>query len=30
MTQRYAHLHDDALKKASDIVGELIQEYTKS
>ena len=30
MTQRYAHLHGDALKKASDIVGELIQEYTKS
>ena len=26
MTQRYAHLHDDAMKKASNIVGDLINQ----
>jgi hypothetical protein len=26
MTQRYAHLHDDALRKASDLAGTLFSE----
>jgi hypothetical protein len=26
MTQRYAHLHDDALRKASDLAGALFSE----
>jgi integrase len=29
MTQRYAHLRDDALKKASDLAGEIIQKAIK-
>lgn len=30
MTQRYAHLRDDALKSASNLMGELVQEIAKS
>jgi integrase len=30
MTQRYAHLRDETLKKASDLAGDLIGEATKS
>ena len=30
MTQRYAHLHDDALRRAADLAGELIQEAVNS
>ena len=30
MTQRYAHLRDDTLMKASNLMGELIKEHTKS
>ena len=30
MTQRYAHLRDETLKKASNLAGELIQSYVKS
>jgi integrase len=30
MTQRYAHLRDDALKKASNLAGEIIQNAIKS
>ena len=26
MTQRYAHLHDEALKKASSVIDELVKE----
>lgn len=29
MTQRYAHLRDDALRRASDLAGELIEQVTK-
>jgi len=28
MTQRYAHLRDEALKKASDLAGDIINEIT--
>jgi integrase len=30
MTQRYAHLRDDALRRAADLAGELIQEAVNS
>ena len=30
MTQRYAHLHDEALKKASDVAADLFQEISKT
>ncbi|WP_028313225.1 tyrosine-type recombinase/integrase [Desulfatibacillum aliphaticivorans] len=30
MTQRYAHLRDDALKQASDLAGQLVDEATKA
>lgn len=30
MTQRYAHLRDEALRKASDLAGEIIQQATKT
>ena len=30
MTQRYAHLRDDTLKKASNLVGELIEQASQS
>jgi hypothetical protein len=29
MTQRYAHLRDDALKRASEIAGNIIQEASQ-
>ncbi len=29
MTQRYAHLRDEALKRASDLAGELIDQAAK-
>jgi hypothetical protein len=30
MTQRYAHLRDESLKKASDLAGELVTQAIKS
>ncbi len=30
MTQRYAHLRDDTLRRAADLAGELIQEAINS
>jgi len=30
MTQRYAHLRDEALKKASDLAGDLVNQALKA